>query len=37
MAARSGIKLDHDQIAAMLIPNTREVRYLDYILDTFAM
>ena len=27
MAARSGIKLDHDQIAAMLIPNTREVRY----------
>ena len=26
MALRSGIKLDHDQIAAMLIPNTREVR-----------
>ncbi len=25
MAARSGIKLDHGQIAAMLIPNTREV------------
>ena len=36
MAARSGITLDHNQIAAMLIPNTREVRYSNDLAFLFV-